>query len=93
MILCSVAATNNCNTRHLAKMLIHLTWCLQDCIAASGVESPAFSKALNALFLSSTFLKYLIESAKSENFEELYLLLDETEPIPDNFSEGSFFFY
>lgn len=82
---------NNSYTRHLAKILIHLTWCLQDCFAASGVESLAFSKALNALFLSSTFLKYLIESAKSDNFEELFLLLDETEPIPNNFSEGPFF--
>lgn len=85
---------NNCDTRHLAKILIHLTWCLQECVAASasGVESLAFSKALNALLLSSTFLKNLIESATSDNFEELYILLDETEPIPNNFSKGTYFF-
>lgn len=87
-----LAAMNNCDTRHLAKILINLAWCLQDCVFASDVESPAFSKALNALFLSSTFLKNLIESATSDNFEELYLFLEETEPILNNFSKGLIFF-
>lgn len=82
---------NNCITRHLAKILIHLAWCLQECVSASGVASPAFPKALNALFVSSVFLKNLIENDKSDNFEELYLSLDETEPIPSNFSKGSIF--
>lgn len=88
-----LAAINNSDTRHLAKILIHLTWCLEECVAASGVESPAFSRALNALLLSSTFMKNLIESATSDNFEELYLSLDETEPIPDKFSKGFFFLH
>lgn len=83
---------NNCNTRHLAKILIHLAWCLQECVSASGVASPASSKALNALFILSVFLKNLIENAKSDNFEELYLSLDETEPIPVNFSKGINFY-
>ncbi|KAK6146036.1 hypothetical protein DH2020_019905 [Rehmannia glutinosa] len=82
------ATLNNCNTRHLAKILIHLSWCLQECVSASGVPSPAFTKAFNALFVISVFLKNLIENAKSDNFEELYLSLDETEPIPTNFSKG-----
>ncbi|KAK6117208.1 hypothetical protein DH2020_049087 [Rehmannia glutinosa] len=43
--------------------------------------------ALNASFISSVFLKYLIENSKSDNFEELYLLLDESDPLPNNFSE------
>ncbi|XP_042061033.1 dymeclin-like [Salvia splendens] len=86
---CHLFARNNCDTRHLTKILIHLSWCLQECVDdASAAESPAFSKSLNALLLSSIFLKYLIESATSDNFEELYLLLDETEPIPNNFSKG-----
>ncbi|KAI3459425.1 hypothetical protein Pfo_016088 [Paulownia fortunei] len=85
---CHLFAMNNCNTRHLAKILIHLAWCLQECVSASGVPSPAFSKAVNALFVLSVFLKNLIENAKSDNFEELYILLDETEPIPTNFSTG-----
>ncbi|KAL0287693.1 UNVERIFIED_CONTAM: hypothetical protein Sangu_2681500, partial [Sesamum angustifolium] len=78
---------NNCNTRHLAKILIHLAWCLQECVSTSGVASPAISKALNALFLLSVFLKYLIENAKSDNFEELHLSMDESEPMPNNFSK------
>lgn len=56
------------------------------------MESPAFSKALNALFISSVFLKYLIENTRSDNFEELYLSLDETDPVPNNFSRGSPFY-
>lgn len=82
---------NNCTTRHLAKILIHLAWCLQECVSDSGVAFPAIPKALNALFVSSVFLKDLIEKAKSDNFEELYLSLDDTEPIPSNFSKGPFF--
>ncbi|KAK4434054.1 Dymeclin [Sesamum alatum] len=85
---CHLLAINNCNTRHLAKILVHLAWCLQECVSASGVASPAISKALNALFLLSVFLKYLIENAKSDNFEELYLSMDESEPMPNNFSKG-----
>ncbi|KAK6122694.1 hypothetical protein DH2020_043563 [Rehmannia glutinosa] len=85
---CHLFALNNCNTRHLAKILIHLSWCLQECVSASCVPSPAFTKAFNALFVISVFLKNLIENAKSDNFEELYLSLDETEPIPTNLSKG-----
>ncbi|KAL0376655.1 UNVERIFIED_CONTAM: Dymeclin [Sesamum calycinum] len=78
---------NNYNTRHLAKILIHLAWCLEDCVSAADVTSLAFSKALNALFVSSVFLKYLIENSKTDDFEELYLSLDETEPVPHDFSK------
>ncbi|KAL2469817.1 Dymeclin [Abeliophyllum distichum] len=85
---CQLFVVNNCYTRHLAKILLHLAWCLQECVSTSGVPSPAFAKALNALYVSSVFLKYLIENAKSENFEELYLSLDESEAIPNNFSKG-----
>ena len=83
------AAMNNCKTRHLVKILINLAWCLQECVSASDMESTALSKALNALFISSVFLKYLIENTRSDNFEELYLSLDETDPVPNNFSKGS----
>ncbi|KAL8048019.1 hypothetical protein ABFS82_07G036900 [Erythranthe guttata] len=82
---CHMFAMNNGSTRHLTKILIHLAWCLQECVSASDVASPAFSKALNALFISSVFLKYVIENSKSDNFEELYLSLEETDPVPSNF--------
>lgn len=86
------AAMNNCKTRHLMKILINLALCLEECVSASDMESPAFSKALNALFISSVFLKYLIENTRTDNFEELYLSLDETDPVPNNFSRGSPFY-
>lgn len=74
------------------KILINLAWCLEECVSASDMESPAFSKALNAVFISSVFLKYLIENTRTDNFEELYLSLDETDPEPNNFSRGSPFY-
>ncbi|KAL1543304.1 dymeclin-like [Salvia divinorum] len=85
---CQLFAMNNCKTRHLVKILINLVWCLQECVSASDMESTAFSKALNALFISSVFLKYLIENTRSDNYEELYLSLDETDHVPNNFLKG-----
>lgn len=80
---------NNGRTRHLAKILIHLAWCLEECVSASDVTSPPFLKALSALFVSSVFLKYLIENSKSDNFEELHMSLEETDIVPSNFLKGS----
>lgn len=89
------AAQNNQYTRHLAKILIHLSWCLQECISASGAPSGApsgaYDKAVNAVYISSVFLKHLIESAKSDDIEELYLFLDVKEPIPKDFIQGTWF--
>ncbi|KAH7522247.1 hypothetical protein FEM48_Zijuj07G0118200 [Ziziphus jujuba var. spinosa] len=79
---CELFARNNYKTRHLAKILIHLTWCLQECISTSGAPSIAYGKALNAVYISSIFLKFLIENAKTDKIEELSLSLDESEPIP-----------
>ncbi|XP_071940485.1 uncharacterized protein [Coffea arabica] len=83
-------AQNNCKTRHLAKILVHLAWCLQECVSASGVPSAALVRALNALYISSVFLKYFIENAKSDHFEELHLSLDENEAKPTSFSKANF---
>lgn len=41
------------------------------------------------MYISSVFLKYLIEDAKSDTFEELYLSLNESEELPDNFLSGT----
>ncbi|KNA10632.1 hypothetical protein SOVF_142540, partial [Spinacia oleracea] len=75
---------NNYRTRHLGKLLIHLAYCLQDCISSSGASSIAFTKALNAAYLSSVFLTHTIENSKSGNFEELHLSLDSHE-VPTGF--------
>lgn len=77
---------NNCFTRHLAKILIHLAWCLQESVTTSVVPSSASTKAVNALFMSSVFLKYLFENVKGDTYEELYLSLDKSEALPNNFS-------
>lgn len=82
------AAQNNCYTRHLAKLLIHLTRCLQEYNSLSGTPPLAYVKAANAVYISSVFLKYLIEIAQSDNFEELYLSLDESETIPKEYTLG-----
>lgn len=83
------AEQNNCSTRHLAKILIHLVWCLEELISDSGVPSVASTKAINAMYISSVFLKYLIENSKSDTFEELYLSLNESEELPNNFLLGN----
>ncbi|KAK2647098.1 hypothetical protein Ddye_022293 [Dipteronia dyeriana] len=82
---CELLAQNNCYTRHLAKILIHLTWCLQEYMSSSGTLSTAYVKAVNAVYISSVFLKYLIENSQSDNFEELHLSLDESETITKEF--------
>lgn len=93
MTLLSFAAQSNGNTRHLAKLLIHLSWCLQELLQASSSDddddahSSLYKKALNATYISSLFLKHLIENGKSE---ELHLSLDETEPVPHGFVMGNY---
>ncbi|XP_071717720.1 uncharacterized protein [Rutidosis leptorrhynchoides] len=81
---CQAFARNNGSTRHLAKILIHLTWCLQESLSTPGVLSAASMKAVNASYISSVFLKYSIENLNSDNFEGLYLSLDDNETIPNN---------
>ncbi|GFZ14184.1 hypothetical protein Acr_24g0003740 [Actinidia rufa] len=52
----------------------------------SGVPPSSYLKAINATYISSVFLKYYIENAKTDNFEELCLSLYENEAVPSNFS-------
>ncbi|KAF2620341.1 hypothetical protein F2Q68_00038244 [Brassica cretica] len=80
---CELFAQSNGNTRHLAKLLIHLSWCLQELLQASSSDdahSSLYKKAVNATYISSLFLKHLIENGK---IEELHLSLDESEPVPN----------
>ncbi|XP_007034867.2 PREDICTED: dymeclin [Theobroma cacao] len=82
---CQLFAQNNRHTRHLAKILIHLSWCLQEAIQTSGAPSPVYMKAVNAVYISSVFLKYIIENSQSETIEDLCLSLNENEPVPKDF--------
>ncbi|KAF3497746.1 hypothetical protein DY000_02051843 [Brassica cretica] len=80
---CELFAQSNGNTRHLAKLLIHLSWCLQELLQASSSDdahSSLYKKAVNATYISSLFLKHLIENGKIEEFR---LSLDESEPVPN----------
>lgn len=88
IVLLVSSAQNNHFTRHLTKVLIHLSWCLEECMSTPEVPSRAIVKALNAVYISSIFLKYLIENAKSDSFDDLYLSLDQSEVLPSNFSTG-----
>uniref|UniRef100_A0A1D1YGV8 Dymeclin n=1 Tax=Anthurium amnicola TaxID=1678845 RepID=A0A1D1YGV8_9ARAE len=79
---CEMFAQNNFHTRHLAKILIHLVWSLQESMSTATGSSTVFSKAINAAYMSSIFLKYLIENAKIDNFEDFYITIDEGETKP-----------
>jgi hypothetical protein len=83
------AAQNNYQTKHLAKILIHLVWCLQDCTSDSPVSYGAYRKAINAAYISSIFLKFIIENAKADNWQELCLDIDKDEKGMETFPSGN----
>ncbi|KAH9298090.1 hypothetical protein KI387_029772 [Taxus chinensis] len=85
---CQSLARNNRYTRHLAKLLVHLVWSLQETITATSGARADYAKAINATRLSSAFLKYLIENSNGDNFEEsLFLILTDTDAKKDGFPE------
>ncbi|WVY96118.1 hypothetical protein V8G54_028269 [Vigna mungo] len=77
---CELLAKNNCRTRHLAKILFHLACCLQQSVSSSGVSPLVYKKAVNAVYFSSIFLKYLIESVQGDI--QLYLSIEDNEAVP-----------
>ena len=82
------AAKNNCHTRHLAKILFHLACCLQESVSSSGVSPLVYEKAVNALYFSSIFLKYLIESVQGDI--QLYLSLEDNEAVLKDVLRGMY---
>uniref|UniRef100_M4DFM1 Dymeclin n=1 Tax=Brassica campestris TaxID=3711 RepID=M4DFM1_BRACM len=84
---CELFGRSNGYTRHLAKLLIHLSWCLQELLQDSDDDqaSSIYKRAVNATYILSVFLKHLIENGKSDGLEELHLSLDESEPVPHGF--------
>ncbi|KAF2558536.1 hypothetical protein F2Q68_00015332 [Brassica cretica] len=69
---CELFAQNNGYSRHLAKLLIHLSWYLQELLQASDDDQASiYKKAVNTMYIASVFLKHLIENGKSERLEEL----------------------
>lgn len=83
------AAKNNCHTRHLAKILFHLACCLQEYMSSSGALPLVYEKAFNAVYISSIFLKHLIESVQGENIQ-LYLSLEDNEDVQKDVLRGMY---
>eukprot|EP00252_Welwitschia_mirabilis_P020819 TRINITY_DN5186_c0_g2_i1.p1 TRINITY_DN5186_c0_g2~~TRINITY_DN5186_c0_g2_i1.p1 ORF type:complete len:724 (+),score=122.40 TRINITY_DN5186_c0_g2_i1:15-2186(+) len=85
---CQALAQNNGHTRHLAKLLIHLVWSLQELTSGGLGSTTLCSRAMTAACLSSTFLKYLIETLKGDSFKDaLFLSLTEEDVEVDAFPE------
>ncbi|NP_001168334.1 uncharacterized protein LOC100382102 [Zea mays] len=82
---CHAFAENNYQTKHLAKILIHLVWCLQECTSTTSVSSVVYRRAINAAYISSIFLKFIIENAKTDSWQELCLVIDRSEKGLENF--------
>ncbi|KAJ3696118.1 hypothetical protein LUZ60_001495 [Juncus effusus] len=82
---CQAFAQNNYQTKHLAKLLIHLVWCLQDATSASEESSQSYKKAINGAYIASIFLKFMIENVRSFTWEELGLSVDRDEKGLENF--------
>jgi dymeclin len=88
LLSCLPAAQNNDQTRHLAKLLVHLVWCLQDAMSASDGSISSYKKAINASYIASIFLKFMIENTKTYTWEELCLDIDRTDIGLENFPKG-----
>ncbi|KAI4317895.1 hypothetical protein L6164_025724 [Bauhinia variegata] len=78
---CELFAKNNYQTRHLAKVLFHLACYLQKSMSTSGVAPSTYEKVVNAVYITSVFVKHLIENTHGDDIK-LYLSLDESEAIP-----------
>ncbi|XP_061376168.1 uncharacterized protein LOC133318196 [Gastrolobium bilobum] len=75
---CELLAKNNSHTRHLAKILFHLACYVQESMSTSGVPPLVYEKAVNAAYISSVFLKHLIENVQGDTIQ-LYLSLDDND--------------
>ncbi|KAJ6858763.1 hypothetical protein NC652_041146 [Populus alba x Populus x berolinensis] len=72
---------------------LHEACKLFESVSNSVAPSEVYAKAVNAVYISFVFLKYLIENAQSSNsIEELYLSLNVSEPTPNDFNTGISFF-
>ena len=89
MLFFFFAAQNNGYSRHLAKLLIHLSWYLQELLQASDDDQASiYKKAVNTMYIASVFLKHLIENGKSDRLEEVRLSLDKSKTVPHGFVMG-----
>lgn len=57
-------------------------------MSVSGVPPVVYEKAVNAVYMTSIFLKHLIENVEGDDLE-LHLLLDENESISKDILGGT----
>lgn len=57
-------------------------------MSSSGVSPLVYEKAVNAVYFSSIFLKYLIESVQGDI--QLYLSLEDDEAVPKDVLRGMY---
>ncbi|KAI5064179.1 hypothetical protein GOP47_0020849 [Adiantum capillus-veneris] len=84
------AVQNSKSTGHLAKLLIHLGWSLQEVSDSSTDVQLKFAKTTNAVRFSSVFLKYAIEQLTKEELRScLSLSLSDKEADFSGLKEGN----
>jgi dymeclin len=62
---------------------------LQECTLTTSVSSVVYGRAINAAYISSIFLKFIIENAKADNWQELCLDIDKNEKGMEKFPAGN----
>ena len=60
---------------------------LQESMSTSGVPPEVYEKAVNAVYITSIFLKHLIESSNGDDIR-LYQSLDANETMPKDILGG-----
>ena len=85
----NVSALNSRFTGHLAKLLLHSAWSLQEVSSDAPTSVMTFLKATNAIRFSSVFLKHLIEhTTYGQLMACLSLSLNEKEAQASGLSKG-----
>lgn len=87
---CESMVQNSIFTCHLAKLLLHLAWSLQEVSCTAPAAHVSVLKATNAVRFSSVFLKHLIEHGSSDHLMScISLCLSEKEAKATGLSKGN----
>ncbi|MCO5604280.1 hypothetical protein L7F22_058445 [Adiantum nelumboides] len=87
---CKSIVQNSRSTGHLAKLLVHLGWSLQEVSDSSTDVQLKFARTTNAVRFSSVFLKYAIEHLTKEELKScLALSLNDQEAVFSGLKKGN----
>ncbi|MCO5571541.1 hypothetical protein L7F22_025284 [Adiantum nelumboides] len=87
---CRGIVQNSKSTGHLAKLLVHLGWSLQEVSDSSTDVQLKFARTTNAVRFSSVFLKYAIEHLTKEELKScLALSLNDQEAVFSGLKKGN----